>query len=406
MEIRSWRLLNKLRRLRARVLVGLEGGLTSGAVLDDRHKKQAQEQVEGATKGRPAPQAEGESNTSALSYFVDIGAHKGAVITSAGSSGSTSPSIDIPRLIVRPVPSLASLSMDIPRLIVRPRGGLGNRMRMITSFQMLASYSGRVFELCWAPSAGWSEEDLGDLFENDFPRVSLDEFERYSQDGLDLHNAVQILGHSNERTWEWREGSGMHQVFDLAAFPLVTYSGHKQWEWLVDPATRARLSPNLKSDYQASLKEWSPVSSIRAEVERLAASFGPHTVGVHIRRGDAWTDAKGRPRAEYRRSTDAAFIARMDAELAAEPRTNFFLATDCAATEERFCERYGEIVIVNCNKRFVPSVPKRPKDNQRDAVIDMFALARTRKILGNNRSSFSKMAAGIGGIEFQRVLED
>src|SRR5215203_7567240 len=108
----------------------------------------------------------------------------------------------------------------------------------------------------------------------------------------------------------------------------------------------------------------------------------------------------------FRRSVDAAFFAYMDAELVAEPRTNFFLATGCAATEERFRERYGEAVMVNRDKRFVPSVPEQPKDNQRDAVIDMFALARTQKILGNNYSTFSPMAAKIGGIGFERVLEN
>jgi hypothetical protein len=276
-------------------------------------------------------------------------------------------------------------------------------MRVISSFQTLARRSGRVFELCWAPSSGWSNEDLNTLFENDFPRVSLDEFKRYCQNGLDLRKAVRLVVRGNERTWEWREGSGMHQVFDLEAFPIVTYSGYHRCDNLVDPTTRARLFPHFESAYRASLKEWSPVPSVRAKVERLAAAFGPHTVGVHIRRGDAW----GGPRAsQFKRSSDAAFFARMDAELVAEPRTNFFLATDCEATEEHFREQYRESVIVNRDKRFVPSVRGRPKDNQRDAVIDMFALARTRKILGNNASSFSRMAADIGAIGYERVLED
>jgi hypothetical protein len=219
--------------------------------------------------------------------------------------------------------------------------------------------------------------------------------------------AVQRLGYAqpaSEHAWEWREGSGMHQVFDLAAFPVVTFSGQQRCDALVDVATRAQLFPNLESDYRAGLKQWSPVPSIRAKVEGLTASFGPHTVGVHIRRGDALEHT--RMASEVRRSTDAAFMAHMDAELVAEPRTNFFLATDSAATEERFRERYGEAIIVNRDKRFVPSLRHQPKDNQRDAVIDMFALARTQKILGNNFSSFSQMAAMIGGIRFQRVLED
>jgi hypothetical protein len=278
-------------------------------------------------------------------------------------------------------------------------------MRVITSFRILARYSGRVFELCWAPSNGWSNEDLGDLFENDFPRVSLGEFEKYGQNGLALHEARRIVDRDDrgKQTWEWREGSGMHQVFDLETFPVVTYSGNAMCYTLADPATQARLLPGFVSAYRAGLKEWRPVPSIRAKIESLAVTFGSHTVGIHIRRGDAWDS----PRASgFKRSSDAAFFARMDAELAAEPRTNFFLATDSAATEGRFRERYRKAVIINPDKRFVPSLSRQPKDNQRDAVIDMFALARTRKILGSNFSSFSRMAAHVGGLEVQRVLED
>jgi hypothetical protein len=278
-------------------------------------------------------------------------------------------------------------------------------MRVITSFQILARCSERAFELCWTPSDGWSNEDLNLLFENGFPRVPLEEFERHCQNGLALHKAVRIVGRGKKRNPEWREGSGMHQVFDLDAFSVVTYSGHARCDRLVDPATRTRLFPHFESAYRASVKEWRPVPSIRAKVERLAATFGPHTVGVHIRRGDAWNHPDAAQASMYRRSSDAAFFARMDAELAAEPRTNFFLATDSAATEDRFREQYREAVTVNFDKRFVPSVAKQPKDNQRDAVIDMFALSRTQKILGNAYSSFSKMAADIGGIEVQRPRE-
>ena len=333
------------------------------------------------------PPSEGQEaqTTGALSDLVIAGAQNGEPIIGASRSGANRP------------------SMDIPRLIVRPRAGLANRMRVITSFQILARCSGRAFELCWAPSNGWSNEDLNILFENDFPRVSLDEFERYCQNGLALHKAVRIVNRGNERTWKWRKGSGMHQVFDLETIPVVTYSGYLRCDHLVDPAMQARLFPHFESAYRASVKEWRPVPSIRVKVERLAAGFRPHTVGVHIRRGD---HLAGPRRSELRRSSDAAFFARMDAELAAEPRTNFFLATDCTATEERFRERYREAVIVNRDKRFVPSVRGQPKENQRDAVIDMFALARTREILGSNYSSFSRMAADIGGIEYQRVLED
>jgi hypothetical protein len=153
------------------------------------------------------PEGEEAQTKGALPDFRIAGAQKRPLLIGAGRSGPNSP------------------STDVPRLIVRPQQGLANRMRVITSFQILARRSGRVFELCWTSSNGWSNEDLNMLFENSFPRVSLDEFERYCQNGLALHKARRIVDHGNERAWKWREGSGMHQVFDLEAFPVVTYAG-------------------------------------------------------------------------------------------------------------------------------------------------------------------------------------
>ena len=49
----------------------------------------------------------------------------------------------------------------------------------------------------------------------------------------------------------------------------------------------------------------------------------------------------------------------------------------------------------------MPSLPDAPKDGQRDAVVELFLLARTRRIVGNCGSSFGRMAAAIGGVKFE-----
>jgi hypothetical protein len=144
------------------------------------------------------------------------------------------------------------------------------------------------------------------------------------------------------------------------------------------------------------------VRRIRRAVDRVAAGFGANTVGVHIRRGDAWHPGA---RPAYRRSPDAAFMAAMDRELEADPDTMFFLATDAADTEERFRERYGSALLTNRKKTFVASNPSKPKENQRDAVIDLFALARTRRVLGSHFSSFSKFAAVLGAVPYHDIVE-
>jgi hypothetical protein len=214
--------------------------------------------------------------------------------------------------------------------------------------------------------------------------------------------ALTRRGQPKQRTWTWQPGLGFEQVFNVVDFPIVTYAGEQRCDSLLPPEQRPVLLPDFDRRYQAALREWRPVASIRALVDELASGFGEHCIGVHVRRGDAWGN---RHHSEFMRSTEAAFMAAMEQEIDRCSHTRFFLATDCATTEETFRCRYGQRLMVNTAKRFVPSIRKAPKDNQRDAAIDMFALSRTRKLLGNNYSSFSRMAASIGGIEFVRALE-
>ena len=98
-------------------------------------------------------------------------------------------------------------------------------------------------------------------------------------------------------------------------------------------------------------------------------------------------------------------MAAMNRERRADPDVAFFLATDCAETEERFRGSYGAALVTNPAKRFVPSVLGQPKDNQYDAVIDLFTLARTQRILGTYFSTFSMVAAVLGGIERENVVD-
>jgi hypothetical protein len=184
-------------------------------------------------------------------------------------------------------------------------------------------------------------------------------------------------------------------VFDTTSYPVVTYHGYARADELLPPETRKRLLPHFAGEYTAQLRTWRLEASIGAAVDSITSPFDSRTVGVHVRRGDAWNHPV--LAGEYRRSPDDAFFSRMDRLLAADTGTTFFLATDSGETEERFRSRYGSAVFTNGGKRFVPSLHLQPKENQRDAVIDLFALARTSLILGSHYSTFSRMAAALGG---------
>jgi hypothetical protein len=290
-------------------------------------------------------------------------------------------------------------------LLVRPRNGLCNRLRVLSSFAALARRCHRELRVCWAPSPGWSDEQLEDLFENRFAHVTEAEFDQLSADALCLHDAVTVagVGGANE-TWTYAGNGGLAAVFDSAAPPLVSYRGFRPAHELLAPEDRRRVLPGFNREFQAELRAWRPVPAIRERVDELAGTFDGDTVGVHIRRGDAAVHP--RLRDQYRRSTDAAFIRRMDRIVRSRPDTSFFLATDTEETQRRFQERYGSRILTNTEKRFVPSIPDAPKANQHDAVVDLFALARTQTILGSHYSTFSLTAATLGGARLKVALED
>lgn len=275
-----------------------------------------------------------------------------------------------------------------------PRSGLCNRLRVLTSSEVLAKLTGRSLRVCWEQGVGFSDEDFNDLFENQFPRVGADEFSLLREQGLRLDEVVRPSGGNQARP---PAESGFDQVFDLEGVPVVTYShflGLHQ-----NPPPSRRLPSEFVTMCRQQVRTLQPEPSIRLTVEELAGSFGPMTVGVHVRRGDAIRYPHIGE--HYRRSTDRSFFALMDDLMKRQPNTTFFLATDSADTEARFRERYGEALLTNPAKRFVESEVGRSKENQRDAVIDLYTLASTRRVLGTNWSSFSETAAIVGGIPLQ-----
>jgi hypothetical protein len=284
---------------------------------------------------------------------------------------------------------------------VRPLGGLCNRLRVISSFQVLAHYTGRELRVCWRPSSGFSDEDLSELFENEFERVDASEFDELCEDALCLHDAI-TPGSEGERIWHGDPGAGMRDVLDADAQPVIAYRGLFALDGLVGRAAATKLPASFPADYLAELRTWRPAAPLRRVVDELAVDFDHHTVGVHARRGDAvMHDRLGR---YFRQSSDAEFFARMDRILRDDSSTTFFLATDSAETEARFRERYGSGLRTHSGKRFVASLPAQPKENQRDAVIDLFTLARTGRVLGTCYSSFSRVAADLGDVPLEVAL--
>ena len=130
-----------------------------------------------------------------------------------------------------------------------------------------------------------------------------------------------------------------------------------------------------------------PIPEVMDEINRRSRAFTAGTMGVHVRRTDNI--------ASIDKSPLEAFYARIDTC----PKTaTIFLATDSDDVKECMRQRYGERIITSSSTADRDSV-----SGIREGIIDMFLLSRTSCILGSFQSSFSVMAAQMGGIPLEVV---
>ena len=118
----------------------------------------------------------------------------------------------------------------------------------------------------------------------------------------------------------------------------------------------------------------------------MTRDFSAHPVGVHIRRTDN-LPAIGK-------SSTEAFISSMDQELETHPDTVFYLATDDREEEAALREAFGDLILSNKDR----DLSRDSISGIQDAMIDLYSLASTQKIIGSYFSSFTDIAADMHGI--------
>jgi hypothetical protein len=133
-----------------------------------------------------------------------------------------------------------------------------------------------------------------------------------------------------------------------------------------------------------------PVAPLAAEVDRLTSAFSAPTLGVHVRRTDNARAIAHSPTSD--------FVERMERELTANPDTRFYLATDSPEVEAELRHAFPGRIVVRAKAFERTSIA-----GIRDAVVDLYCLARTRRVIGSYFSSFSHTAAEIGGLPLEII---
>lgn len=129
-----------------------------------------------------------------------------------------------------------------------------------------------------------------------------------------------------------------------------------------------------------------PVEDCQEKINEIYMQFTSNTIGVHIRRTDN--------SASIANSPIEAFITRMEQEIERDSEVKFYVSTDSMEEKERLSSLFKSRVITNQNI----VLSRRKKEGIKAAVIDLFLLGKTKKILGSFGSSFSEIAAELYGI--------
>ena len=131
-----------------------------------------------------------------------------------------------------------------------------------------------------------------------------------------------------------------------------------------------------------------PVKEVMDVVDSYRSQFNSHTIGLHIRRTDNAESIV--------KSPTSLFINKVREEIDQHNDTKVFLATDSTEVKKEFIAAFGSRIITPQEEACRDSI-----SGIRGGVIDLWTLASTQKIYGSAGSSFSPMAASIGGVALE-----
>lgn len=258
------------------------------------------------------------------------------------------------------------------RLIVEPIGGLANRMRVIASGRELASRLGLPLNVMWTldPTCNCR---FAEIFETPDGMVVHE---------IDLGRLLSRLMHRAMPLKVKLAGGcymGPHEIkLKLANSDFRNFD--------VD-VNRPLYLVTCFEFLSSELPGLVPSKSLQQQISTMTAGFGGHVVGVHIRRTDNSNSLL--------KSPTSAFVTMMRNELERNPGIKFFLATDSMDEEETLRRLFPGKIIVHRKQSLNRNKPEAIKD----AVVDLYCLAKTTKIIGSFWSSFSEVAACLGDRE-------
>lgn len=263
------------------------------------------------------------------------------------------------------------------RIIVVPRGGLGNRLRVVAATRHFAQVYGRNLLVLWNLNP-----ELNCRYETLFrshPAMQVCNVNRH------VARLIEVVCGAIPR---WLAGNV--DCFDDGTLERMTTRLHHEGDvfsrFLIFSVNSEFYGPGLEPAW------FVPVDNLAVTINTVCAGYAPHTIGVHIRRQDNEL-AK-----QY--SQTSVFVEMMKEAVADDAGTRFYLSTDCPETEAYLRQIFGARIISR-----EKSLDRNDSSAIKDALVDLFCLSRTNLILGSYWSSFSDIAAQLGGVPLKIAMK-
>lgn len=133
-------------------------------------------------------------------------------------------------------------------------------------------------------------------------------------------------------------------------------------------------------------KLFKPIASLQQQIDACCKHFNEHTIGIHIRRTDNI--------ASITQSPTELFIKQMNQIIEKQPDTTFYLATDSEEEKRTLRQAFGERISMSGH-----AAERNSLQGMQDALVELYTLSRTSRIIGSMQSSYSETAAQIGRIQ-------
>lgn len=271
-------------------------------------------------------------------------------------------------------------------IVFVPAGGLGNRMKAMAAAVHLAQESHSQLTVLWFEDWG-----LGCRFDQlfcpmDSGKVSLRQgspVDKLLRDRPRKRNfCIPLLFQKlffDARMDEEEATRRMYEGFDFIPWA----QGKRIWLASHVYFMAQDIPDNAFDDFR-------PVPKLQRRIDEATAGFHGKVVGVHIRRTDQERSILYSP--------TPMFVARMREE---PEDTRFYLASDDEEVKTELRKEFPGRILTLPRKADRGSV-----SGMEDALVELYTLSRTRKIIGSFGSTYSLTAGAIGRIEVEIIKRD